>query len=124
MAERLRLLEVGRWETEERRVINAVRVLELQVIVDQGKQLVRYFSVADFVLNNGLKVFKFDISFGHWIQLSQDLIFNGSFIITVEHIVQFLHGLVIIVFQEIEFESKSISTDLAFLYVMQGVIRL
>lgn len=67
LAERLRLLEVGRWETEERRVINTVRVLELQVIVDQGKQLVRYFPIADFVLNNRLEVFEFNISFGHWI---------------------------------------------------------
>ena len=91
--ERLRLLEVWRRKSEERRVVHTVRVLKLKILVYHGKQLISDLPVSDLVFNQRLEVIKLDVALSHGIKLSHDLFLNGCLAHIMEHIVKVLNRL-------------------------------
>ena len=90
-AESIGVLEVGRRQREERRVVNAVRILELQVVVDRPKQPIGDFLVLNLVIYEALQVFQLNVALGHRIKRCHDLIINYFFLRRMEHGIQFLH---------------------------------
>ena len=84
-AEGLGVLEVGRRQREERRVVDTIRILEFQVVINHSKQLVSHFLISDLVLNECLQILQFDVALRHRVQMLLNLLFNEGAILVMEH---------------------------------------